>query len=175
MDVCGEIDKIKTLLNRSDIIKSGTIVSGTFSSNSYMTWIGTDMLTRKQEDEAEEPTPRELVTRCIRNDTLLLRLLDNPRIHGTPGIIEQIAYTSRSLAVLQKIATTRELYSGQANSGVPLALLKNPSHIPLNHIRQFINIRYITLNDMKGILHNPYGIRHEVFSEVKSFVEQRYH
>ena len=174
MDVGGDIDKIKPLLNGGGITLSGTVVSGTFSGSSYMTWIGTDMLTRKQENEAEEPSPRDLITRCIRNDTLLLRLLDNPRIYGTPGIIEHIAYTSRSPAVLQKIATVRELYSGQANGGVPLALLKNPSHIPLSHLRQFINIRYITLNEMKGILHNPYGIRQEVYSEVKNFVEQRY-
>ena len=133
------------------------------------------MLTRRKEDDEVEPTPRELVFRCMNNDALLLRLLNNPRVFGTPGIIEKITYLTRSLAVLQKIATTKELYTGYANRDVPLALLKNPSHIPLSHIRHFINIRYISLNDMKSILHNPHGIRREVFNEIRSFIQRQYH
>ncbi|MBN1577797.1 MAG: hypothetical protein JW913_14650 [Chitinispirillaceae bacterium] len=175
MDIDGRIDTIKFFLDNCGIVSSGTVVAGSFSGNSFIPWIGTDMLTREKEDDAVEPSPRELVARCMHHDALLLRLLDNPRVFGTPGIIEQIAHTSRSLAVLQKLASVKELYTGNANAGVPLALLKNPSHIPLSLIRPFINARYISLNDMKEILHNPYGIRHEIYSEVKSSMEQRYH
>jgi hypothetical protein len=174
MNIGTNIDRVKPLLDLCHITPSGSFVSGTFRANSFVAWIGPDMLTRQKSDDEVEPSPKELVMRCMNNDALLLRLLDNPRIFGKPGLVEKIAYTSRSMAVLQKIATVKELYTGHANSGVPLALLKNPAHIPLNQIRPFINVRYVSLNDMKVLLHNPHGIRREVFSEIKTFIGQRY-
>ena len=174
MNIGENITAVKPLLTLCNIIPSGSFVTGRFCENSFVAWIGTDMLTRQPSNREDEPSPAELVARCMSNDALLLRLLDNPRIFGKPGIVEKIANTSRSLAVLQKIAITKELYTGHANSGVPLALLKNPSHIPLNQLRQFINIRYVPLNDMKNMLHNPYGIRREIFSEIKTFLNKRY-
>jgi hypothetical protein len=174
MDIGSNINAIKKLLASCNIVPSGSIVSGSFASDSLLSWIGTDMLTRGKDDDEREPSPKELVMRCMANDALLLRLLENPKVAGAPGLIALIASTSRSLAILQKIAMTKELYSGYANNGVPLALLKNPTRVPLSQIRQFINSRYVSFVEMKEILHNPYGVRQEIFSEIKAFIDQRY-
>jgi len=174
MDISNGIDAVKPLLDKCDITLCGTTVSGGFSPNLFVAWTGVDMLTKTENEDLTEPSPKELVARCMNNDALLLRLLENPRIFGAPGVVAMVAYTSRSLSVLHKIAITTPLHTGHANAGVPLALLKNPSHIPINLIRHFINTRYVSLTDMKEILRNPYGIRQEIFSEVKNFVGNRY-
>lgn len=174
MDTGQAINRIQPLLAQTTVTITGTVLSGTFSETALTALIATDMLPRHLEEDADEPSPRELVMRCISNDALLLRLLDNPKIAGTPGLVAKVAATTRSLAVLQKIATKRELYTGQPNREVPLALLRNPAHIPLLHLRPFMNVKYITLMDMKDILHNPYGVRKEVFEEIRQIVEQRY-
>lgn len=174
MDISNGIDAVKPLLGMCEITVSGTTVSGGFSPNLFVAWTGIDMLTKAEHEDLAEPSPKELVARCMNNDALLLRLLENPRIFGAPGVVAMVAYTSRSLSVLHKIAITTPLHTGHANAGVPLALLKNPSHIPINLIRHFINTRYVSLTDMKEILRNPYGIRQEIFNEVKIFVGNRY-
>jgi hypothetical protein len=168
------INQLKPLLDSCKATRHGSVITGNFTQNGFATLISTDMLPRHLESETAEPSPRELILRSLNNDALLLRLLENPKIAGTPGIVAHVAYSSRSLAVLQKIAITPELYSGYANNDVPLALLRNPTHVPLLHLRQFINTKYVSLNDMKSILHNPYGIRREIFEVIKHFVEQRY-
>lgn len=174
MDIGYGQKKIKPFLEMCGITPNGSKISGDFTENSYLSWIGTDMLTRDSENETGEPSPKELVARCMANSALILRLLDNPKIFGTPGLVAGIAYTSRSIAVLQKIAQTKILYTGHANSGVPLALLKNPAHIPITLLRQFINNRFLSLTDMKSIINNPYGIRREVLNEIKDFYTRRY-
>lgn len=168
------VTKVRPLLDLCNTLTDGTLIYGDFSTNSFLPWVGMGMLTRVIDKEDQEPAPKELIARCMTNDALMLRLLENPKIYRTPGLIAFVAYNSRSLAVLQKIARTRELYTGYANNQVPLALLKNPAHIPLNQIRHFINIQYVPLNEMKSILHNPYGIRPEIYAEIKDFVERRY-
>lgn len=174
MDIGSSVQSVKKLLNIYSITPSGSIINGSFSSGAYLQWLSHDMLTRKPVAEEETPSPRELVMRCINNDSLLLRLLENPKVSGIPGMVEKIVNNSRSLAILQKIATIRELHSGHANHGVPIALLKNPTHIPLSQLRQFINTRYIPLVEMKEMLHNPFGIRRDIFTEIKTYVDQRY-
>jgi hypothetical protein len=174
IDAGNDIGKLKRHIERCAVEVRGTIISGSFEGASFIPLIGTDMLTRKEEHDDADLSPRELVARCINNDLLLIRLLENPRISGAPGVVQHIATVSRSLSVLQKIALTGELYSGYANNGVPLALLRNPTHLPLNLLRPFINIRHVPFNDLKAILNNPYGIRPDVLQEVKQFISQRY-
>lgn len=168
------INRIKPLLTSTTVTVNGTELSGTFTDSALTALVGSDMLSRHLEEAAVEPSPRELVTRCISKDTLLLRLLDNPKVSGTPGLVAYVASACRSLNVLQKIARTLELYTGQANRDVPLALLKNPAHIPLLHLRPFISVKYVSLIEMKSLMHNPYGIRREVFEEIRQYVAQRY-
>ncbi|MBN1761192.1 MAG: hypothetical protein JW863_22880 [Chitinispirillaceae bacterium] len=174
METGTSINQVRSRLAGTTVSINGTVLYGTFSDSALTALVSTDMLPIHFEDAATEPTPKELISQCINKDALLMRLLDNPKISGTPGIVAYVATTSRSLAVLQKIATSRELYTGQANRNVPLALLKNPAHLPLLHLRQFINAKYVSLIEMKGILHNPYGIRREIHEEIRRFVEMRY-
>jgi hypothetical protein len=100
-------------------------------------------------------------------------LLSDPRVFNKPGIVEQIAKSSRSLAVLQKIASTRELYTGQANTAVALALLKNPTNIPISLLRTFINSRYISLSEMRSLVNNRYNIRREVYGEIQRYLDRK--
>lgn len=163
---------LKKYLNNSGVEINGTIIRGNFIKNSFVNLIGDDLCTRDFR-ESGELTIREMVSRCLKNDTLLARLLDNPKVYNSPGLVERIVHSSHSRFILQKIAITRELHTGQANAGVPLALLKNPANIPLSQIRQFVNPRYVSILELKDLLKYPFSIRREVFSEVQSFFERR--
>jgi hypothetical protein len=174
IEMDSSVSALRPLLEKCGFQIAGTTVSGTFSTDALTPLVDSDMLTRNLGEPEATPTPRDLVARALCNDALLLRLLDNPRISSAPGVVQMIATTSRSLAVLQKIARTQELYTGHANNGVPAALLRNPTHVPLTQLRQFINSRYTPFSEMKAILNNPYGIRRDVYSEIKQYVEQRY-
>lgn len=171
IDAGSAIKRIEPLLALCSVTPQGTVITGNFAENSYLSWIGCDLLTRVLETEVE-PSIREILAQCLKNDALLIRLLDNPRIAQAPGMVQQIATITRSIPVLHKIALTRELHSGQANSGVPYALLRNPAHIPLTELRSFINTRSVSLAEMRDLLRNPYGIRREVYEEIKSFTER---
>lgn len=166
------LPKVSKHLANCGIRISDDTLAGDFSSASLTGLIGTDMLTRQLGTETE-PSVADLVKSCLNNDALLCRLLDNPKVYNTPGLVERIVNTSRSLFVLTKIARSRELCTGPANRGVPLALLKNPTNIPISLLRTLINPWYVSLSDMKDLLRYPFGIRSEVYSEVKAYVERR--
>lgn len=172
IDAGNSIALIRPFLANSGVEISDSILRIDFNKGSLSTLIGTDMLTRAPAAEKEISIP-DLVARSMSNDLLLIRLLDNPKVYNSPGIVEKIVTRSRSLSVLQKVTSTRELYTGHANSGVPLALLRNPTNIPISQLRMFINPTYISVNRMKDLLKNPYGVRRDVFTEVKSFVERK--
>ncbi|NLD99194.1 MAG: hypothetical protein GX640_04915 [Fibrobacter sp.] len=172
IDVGEKIGLIKPFLHNTGVEINGTVLKIDFRKNILSPLIGTDMLTRNPAAE-KEISVVDLVMRNMGNDVLLARLLDNPKVFNKPGLIERIVTMSRSMVILHKIASTRELYTGQANTGVPLALLKNPTAIPMTLLRMFINPTYVSLPAMKELLRNPYGIRNEVQYEVKSFVERK--
>lgn len=164
--------ELKSILNGSGVSINGNHLEGDFTKNSFNQLTGDDHCTRELKNSGEISV-REMVNRCLKNDTLLARLLDNPKVYNAPGLVERIAHTSHSHFILLKIAVTRELYTGQANVGVPLALLKNPSNIPITQLRQFINPRYVSLMEMKDLMKFPFAIRREVFNEVQSFIERK--
>lgn len=168
----GSTAELKNILNGSGAVVNGNCIEGDFTKNSFTQLTGDDHCTRELKN-AGEISVREMVNRCMRNDTLLARLLDNPKVYNAPGLIERIAHSSHSHFILLKIAVTRELYTGQANVGVPLALLKNPSNIPITQLRQFINPRYVSMIEMKDLMKFPFSIRREVFTEVQSFLERK--
>jgi hypothetical protein len=172
LDAGNALPVIKSFLNNSGAEIKGTTIEGHFMTNSFAQLTGDDHCTRDFR-ESGEITIREMVNRCLRNDTLLARLLDNPKVYNSPGLVERIVQSNHSHFILQKIAITRELYTGQANAGVPLALLKNPANIPMSQLRQFVNPRYVSMMEMKDLLKFPFSIRREVFSEVQSFMERR--
>jgi hypothetical protein len=164
--------RVSRYLANCGIEISDNSLSGNFNKTSLTGLIGADMLTR-QLGSQNELSVRDLVKSCMHNDLLMCRLLGDPKVYNSPGIVEKIVQTSRSPAVLTKIASSRELYTGQANNRVPLSLLKNPTNIPITLLRQFINPWYVSLADMRELLRYPFGIRSEVYGEVKAYVERR--
>lgn len=172
IDAKSSLSSIKPYLNNSGVEICGSVIKIDFSKSAISTLIGTDMLTRAPTAE-KEVSIQDLVARNMGNDLLLIRLLENPKVYNKPGLVEKIATRTRSLSVLQKIASTRELYTGHANTGVPLALLKNPTNVPISLLRMFIHPTYVSLNSMKDLLKNPYGVRRDIFTEVKSFAERK--
>lgn len=170
--VVGEsIHKVKNVLRDQGIIFHELSIYGNFNSIAINHLIGPDRLSRLL-DSRKEYSIQELVIMGMRNDTLMCRLLDNPKMYNVPRIVDYVAKNSRSLMVLSKIAQTRELHTGLINNSVPLSLIKNPTHLPLNVLRQFINPRYISLNEMKFLIRTPYGLRPDIHNEIKSFVER---
>jgi hypothetical protein len=172
IDAGESLPTLKKFLNNSGAEIKGNTIEGDFLKNSFSQLVGDDHCTRDIK-APEEMTAREMVNRCMRNDSLLARLLDSPKVYNSPGLVERIAHSSHSHFILQKIAITRELYTGQANAGVPLALLKNTTNIPISQLRQFVNPRYVSLIEMKELLKFPFSIRREVFSEVQSFLDRK--
>lgn len=172
IDAGNNIGKVRSLIRNSGVKVEGTYLKGNFNESSFTQLIGNNMLSL-QTGTQTEPTVREIVIRCMQNDILILGLLSDPRVFNKPGIVEQIAKSSRSLAVLQKIASTRELYTGQANTGVALALLKNPTNIPISLLRTFINSRYVSLSEMRSLVNNRYNIRREIYGEIQRYLDRK--
>jgi len=163
--------RLHTVLADPGVIYYGSTICGNFNTMAINNLIGPDRLSI-QLDAKKSYSVQELVMMGLRNDTLMCRLLDNPKVYNVPRLVEFIAKTSRSMVVLSKIASTRELNSGLVNSGVPLALIQNPTHLPMRLLRPFINPRHISLNDMRLIVKSPYGMRHDILNEIKAFVER---
>ncbi|MFP4012588.1 MAG: hypothetical protein ACLFVQ_00755 [Chitinispirillaceae bacterium] len=167
-----QISKIEKLVKGSTVHLHGAIVEGDCINDTLSNLVGTDLLTvppRRREVEIYD-----LVSRSIANDSVLLRLLDNPKVYSRPGLVEYVAKASRSIAVLTKIASQRTLYTGTANLGVPAALLKNPSMIPLSLLRGFISTRYLSIADLREIARSPHTVRRDVYREVESFMNRRF-
>jgi hypothetical protein len=124
-------------------------------------------------DEEKRPllSLRELVSSQMQNDMFVLGVLENPRAVSMPGVVELIASRSRSLRVLDKICRVRSLHTGLANRNVPAALLGNPASIPIQALRRFISVRFVSKVDLRRIARNPGGVRHEVMKEIAAYLD----
>jgi hypothetical protein len=109
----------------------------------------------------------------LKNESLLGHLLENPRVYSTPGMVELIVSRVRFPGILSRIASQHHLHTGQANRGVPFALLKSPCMIPMGPLRALITTRYINIAELKQIARNPYGVRKQVHDEVKQYLQRR--
>lgn len=76
----------------------------------------------------------------------------------------------RSLRVLDKICRIKALYTGASNKGVPAALLRSPSRIPINYLRRFVNIRFVSRTDLRQLSRLKGSIRNEVLNEIKKYL-----
>jgi hypothetical protein len=166
-----KVQRLHGVLVDPGVIYHGSTICGNFNTMSINNLIGPDRLSIEL-DAKKDYSVQELIMMGLRNDTLMCRLLDNPKVYNIPRLVEFIAKTSRSMVVLSKIASTKELNSGFVNSGVPLALIHNPTHLPMRLLRPLINPRFISLNDMRLIIKSPYGMRHDILAEIKAFVER---
>jgi hypothetical protein len=159
----------------------GTVVSGSFTNRLYTQWIGHNLLTRplhavavgEGESDDERVDLKEIIRAHVGNDALVNRVLDNAKASSTPGLVEFVATRSRSIAVLSKIASRSELYSGAANTNVPKALLLNPTKIPLALLRKFFKPSFFSDRDMKHLVDGASDMRHEVALEIRHYLESK--
>jgi hypothetical protein len=154
---------------------AGTQVTGNFGVKTFPAWIGRDLLTKsflKGVDEGSLDI-KAVITQNITRDSLIESLLNNPKVYQKPGLIAFICSTSRSVGLLSKIAKSRQLHTGFANREVPLALLQSPCNIPVTLLRPFVNVKYVTLIELKHLARSKAGIRRAVREEAEAYLKSR--
>ncbi len=153
----------------------GTMLIGDFGIKSFPTWIGRDLLTLGYLKATDDGTLniKAVLTQNITRDSILEALLGNPKVFQTPGLVSFIAATSRSLAILSKIAKSRDLVGGFANRDVPLTLLQSPCNIPISLLRPLINVRHVSLMDLKNLARAKAGVRREISDECEAYLKAR--
>ncbi len=150
-------------------------VTGNFGVKSFPAWVGRDLLTKAYNKAVDEGAldMKAVVAQNITRDSVLEALLANPKIYQKPGLVGFIAATSRSTALLSKIAKQRELHSGFANRDVPIALLTSPCNIPVSLLRPLISVRFVSLLELRHIARAKAGIRREVKHEAEMYLKSR--
>ena len=153
----------------------GTTITGDFGLKSFPAWIGRDLLTKSFLKGVDEGAldMKAVIAQNITRDGVLEALLGNPKVFQKPGLVAFIVATSKSVGLLSRIAKSRNLTSGFANRDVPLALLQSPCNIPISLLRPLINVRNVSLNEIKGLARAKTGIRREVAAESESYIQGR--
>jgi hypothetical protein len=151
----------------------GNVVCGDFSTRTHSGWIGPDLLTVPLARKPEPMSLRMLVANSMNREVLLGRLLENPKVYGTPGLVEKIVERSRSARIITRIARTPALHRGAANAAVPAALLRSPVNIPIELIRRFVSTRYVNLTELRKLSRIPSELRPAVAREISSYLERR--
>jgi hypothetical protein len=132
---------------------------------------GTPSLPERAGQPPEAPTSvRELIQRMLSNDAFLVGILENTRITGMPGIVPMIAMQTRSVRVLDKILSSRNLLTGPANKEVPRLILTNPARVPMQSLKSIINVRYISRVDLDRLAKPTSDVRPEVRAEIVSYM-----
>ena len=115
------------------------------------------------------PDWKGLVMSNITRDTLVTSFLSNPKCVRVPGLVETVVVNSRSLQILSLIATKRDLHTGHQNKGVPAALLRSRCKIPVNLLRRFMHLRFVTRAELKDLsIRAP---RSEIQKEIGLYLE----
>lgn len=177
MDVAGGLPAVEALLVEARVERDGTLVLGNFGEVPYASWIARDGLTRPYRSSNPDRIAPDLKTTVLSNlhrDSILLKLLDNPKVYETPGLVECIVEGSRSILVHDKIATRRELHSGACNGRVPVALLRSPVSISTALLRSLIHPSIIAFSELRSLYRGRSALRHEVVEELHAFLKQAY-
>jgi hypothetical protein len=173
VDAAGTLPALDSLLNEVRLEREESFVLGNFGENPYHSWMARDGLTRPFRSANPErllPDIRATVLANIHRDTIILKLLDSPKVFETPGLVETIVEGSRSASVLSKIATRRELHAGAANARVPVALLKSPVSIPTALLRTLVNPVHVPAVELKALHRVRSGLRAEVAEEILRYL-----
>lgn len=154
-------------------IDNGKIV-GTLREKNLSGLVGRDFLSKPYGRVADEGELdfKAVLAQNITRDSVLEALLNNPKVNQKPGLVGFVALMARSPGVLSMIAKNRTLHTGFANKDVPYCLLQNPSNVPLNLVRPFINTRWVSLMDLKQISRSRLG-RPEVRREIDAYLYSR--
>ncbi|MDB5103219.1 MAG: hypothetical protein JWP91_908 [Fibrobacteres bacterium] len=177
LDVAGGLPAVEALLTEARVEREGTLVLGNFGENPYSSWIARDGLTRPYRSSNPDriaPDLKSLVLGNLHRDNIIMKMLDNPKVYGTPGLIEAIVEGSRSALVHNKIATRRELHAGSVNGRVPVALLRSQVSISNSLLRCLIHPSIIPFSEMKTLYRGRSALRHEVVEELHTFLKQAY-
>jgi hypothetical protein len=166
---------LASALSNSGVKAHGSRLRGHFGKKLYPALVGRDLLTKPFLKAADEGLldMKSVIAQNITRDSVIEALLNNPKVQQTPGLVAFVAETSRSVAVLSRIAKSRALHSGYANKEVPLALLRSPCTIPIALLRPFINVRNVSLMDLKLLARSKAGVRRDVKLEVERFLDSR--
>ncbi len=114
---------------------------------------------------------KHLVLTNIQSVSVLLGFLRNPKIVAIPGLVEDVVHRTRNPLVIETIARVRILHTGFANRGVPLACLKSPVNLPINTLKKFMHVQFVSKVDLKRLAMDRTGIRKEVNREVKKYLQ----
>jgi hypothetical protein len=120
----------------------------------------------------EEESPLLILRSRVQDDAFCERILSNDRWNCRQGVVEIIARGSRSLKILLKISGSRKLYAGAANRNVPLALLENPTSIPLSALRSLLNLRYLNRHDLTRLARGGPDVREEISREAQQVLSR---
>ncbi|MEN9352973.1 MAG: hypothetical protein RL318_298 [Fibrobacterota bacterium] len=114
------------------------------------------------------PDWKGLVMSNITRETLLVSFLQNPKVVRIPGLVESIVVNCRSGQVLSIIAQKRDLHTGHQNKGVPAALLRSRTKVPMTLLRRFIHLRFVSRAELKDLALR--ASRPEVAKEVADYL-----
>ncbi|HEX7880776.1 MAG TPA: hypothetical protein VF720_15290, partial [Candidatus Eisenbacteria bacterium] len=132
---------------------------------------GTPSLPDRPGKPPDAPTSvRELIQRMLSNDAFLVGILENSCVTGMPGIVPMIAMQTRSVRVLDKILSSRNLMTGPANKEVPRLILTNPARVPMQSLKSIINVRYVSRVDLDRLAKPTSDVRPEVRSEITAYL-----
>jgi hypothetical protein len=127
-----------------------------------------------EEIDPEDATVAELknlVMTNIQAISVLLGFLRNPKVVAIPGLVEEVVNRTRNPKVIETVAQVRLLHTGFANRGVPLACLRSPVNVPINVLRKFIHVKFVSKVDLKRMAVDKAGMRKEVAREIKKYLE----
>jgi hypothetical protein len=125
---------------------------------------------RPEERKPPDLTLKELVRLQLGNEPFILGVLDNPKATAIPGLVPMIVNSTRSLRILDRIMRDRALYTGPANKEVPRLLLTCPARIPVNSLKRFIHVRFVSKMDLARLSRQGGDIRSEVKREIDKYL-----
>ncbi len=133
---------------------------------------GTPRLPERPEGrQPPELSLKELVRLQMGNEPFVLGILDNPKAAQLNGLVPMIVGLTRSLRILDRILRDRALYTGPSNKEVPRLLLQSPARIPMNSLKRFIHVRFVSKVDLERLSHRGSEVREEVRREILRYLE----
>ncbi|MEO6096256.1 MAG: hypothetical protein ABIW76_11350 [Fibrobacteria bacterium] len=177
LDVAGGLPAVEALLCEARVERDGAHVLGNFGEVPYSSWVARDHLTRPYRSSNPDrisPNLRSLVLANMHRDNILMKMLDDPKVFGTPGLVEAIVEGSRSSLVHSKIASRAELHAGGVNRSVPEALLRSQVFIPASLLRSLIHPSLLAFSQIKAMYRGRSALRPEVAEELHAFLKHAY-
>lgn len=135
-------------------------------------WVSPDGCPASPEVWRTPESPLALLRTRVQDDAFCEAILNNPKWCSRNGTVAIIARASRSLKILLRIARERRLHSGAANRGVPLALLENPTGIPVSALRPFFGARYISHHELSALARGTGGVRQEIVRMAREMIKR---